>query len=630
VTALCSSGQGSYGIGVTLLRPRLLAALASATILALLLAGALGAERAAAQRLQITSFSDDRVLSRSGPTSLEPFCRRGFQLLSARFSVINVNPRPTLNPATQPAVAVVGVVPKPKSVEVMLQNLRAPGVIPTVRGTVDCMKARGRVARRAAGAGEGPATIARKRRRRVRVSPYVATAKKRVGAARAARTTFLRETCGKRNSIPSDLGFESRGATFAGATVFKRKGKIGVKAGFNTDGRDRLKLHVLCQKGKALKLKGAVSGRRAAGSDAAAAASGAGAAARRARSPLIKVAFQALQGTLRRDYPYPGSGSFGVGGNDYWLNPVPSSVPEGYSWMGRLVRPTFDFPLGLSSPLPSGGGGGDVVDEAEEACRGERGEDFDDCVDEYLRCVDLEKELGPDSGRVRRCWSAWDRAYAGGMTMIAPPPFPSTPPSTVEPFDISGLEDVVIGTIVRTRTIRVRDKRTADELDPVIPGGGTTAAACADGVDNDGDSVADDQDPGCLTGPGRTYDEEDTGEADIFDPPATCPASGSETHIRRHIYKDNHVLVRHVLDIGGSPIVDRGQGDGDFADGSLPPFQVFCTDGTVAIASVEWTTSPGGGGSPPPILEYEVTLTYVSGTGGTVPMASAPNTRAAG
>lgn len=281
------SGRRSRGRG--LLHGSRLPAFVSAMILALLLVEVLGAERATAQRLQITSFSTDRILSRSGPVTLEPFCRRSFRLLSARFSVINVNPTPTLNPATQPAVAVVGVVPKPKSVEVTLRNLRAPGVIPTVRGTVDCALATGSVARQAAGAEDGPATTAKKRRKRVKLSPYVARAKKRVGAAEAAVTKFVKQTCEERNSIPSDLGFESRSATFAGASVFKRKGEIGIKAGFNTDGPDRLKLHVLCQQGKALKLRGTVSGDRAAGS-------GAAASARRARTPLIKVAFRPFRG----------------------------------------------------------------------------------------------------------------------------------------------------------------------------------------------------------------------------------------------------------------------------------------------------------------------------------------------
>lgn len=619
------SGRRSCGTRSLLLVPRVPAAFLSATIVAVLLVGVLGAERASAQaRLQITSFSADRVLSRSAPTPLEPFCRRGFQLLSARFSVINVNPRPTLNPATQPAVAVVGVVPKTKSVEVTLQNLRAPGVTPTVRGTVDCARASGTVRRRATGAAGRPGSVAGKRRKRAKLSPYIAVAKKRVRAAGAAAgTTFVKETCGERNSIPSDLGFESRGAsTFAGATVFKRKGEIGIKAGFNTDGRDRLKLHVVCQQGKALRLKGTISGGRSAAPSAAE-------PARRARSPLIKVAFETLRGALRRDYPYPGSGSFGVGGNDYWLNPVPRSVPAGYLWMGRLVRPTFDFPLGLSTAVSPAGADGELLDEAEEACRGERGEDFDDCVDDYLRCVDLEERLGPGSDRVRRCWRAWDRSYAGGMTTVSPPPFPNNPDPSIDPFDDDGIEEVVLGLMVRTRGIRVKDRTTADEVDPVIPGG-TKTVACADGVDNDNDGLADNQDPGCLTGPGRSYDSADTGEADIFEPPATCPASGSETHIRRHTYRDNHELVRHLLEIGGVLVVDKGLSDGDFANGSLTPFSVTCTNGTVATASVEWTSTPGGGGSPPPILEYKVTLTYVSGAGGTVPMASAPNTRAPG
>lgn len=617
-------GARSFGVTLRSRRPRVLVAFGSATIAALLLIGSLGADRATAQaRLQITSFSADRVLQRSGPTPIEPFCRRGFELLSARFSVINVNPRPTLNPLTQPAVAVVGVVPKPKSVEVTLQNLRAPGVVPTVRGTVDCVRASGRVARSAAAGEEGAGTVAGKRRNRVKLAPYVATEKKRTGAASAARTTFVKKTCGKRNSLPSDLGFESRRAQFTGAKVFKRKGKIGVKAGFDTDGRDRLKLHVVCQQGESLKLKGVLSG------DRVAARSTVG-QARRARSPLIKVAFQTLRGVLRRDHPYPGSGSFGVGGNDYWLNPVPGSVPAGYSWMGRLVRPTFDFPLGLSTPAPLGGAGGGLADAAAEACDGERGEDFDDCVDDYLRCAELEERLGPDSGRVERCWRAWDRRYAGGMTTVAPPSSFDEPGSSLDPFDEEGIEEVVLGRMVRTRSIRVKDKRTADEVDPVTPGGGTRTAACSDRADNDNDGLADDQDPGCLTGPGGTYDAADTGEADIFDPPATCPASGSETHIRRHTYRDSDVLVRHLLSLNGTVIVDKAQSDADFADGNLAPFSVTCTGGTVATARVEWTTSPGGAGSPPAILEYAVTLTYVSGAGGTLPMASAPNTRAPG
>ena len=38
---------------------------------------------------------------------------------------------------------------------------------------------------------------------------------------------------------------------------------------------------------------------------------------------------------------------------------------------------------------------------------------------------------------------------------------------------------------------------------------------CSDGIDNDGDGLADAQDPGCLSGPGDTYDPNDDSELDF-------------------------------------------------------------------------------------------------------------------
>jgi hypothetical protein len=101
----------------------------------------------AAPKLQITSFTADRTLSRPGPTTVEPSCRRGFGLLGVRFNIIGVNPTPSANPATHPAVALLGMVPKPQGAAVTFQNLRAPGISVTIRGTADCTKITGNARR---------------------------------------------------------------------------------------------------------------------------------------------------------------------------------------------------------------------------------------------------------------------------------------------------------------------------------------------------------------------------------------------------------------------------------------------------------------------------------------------------
>ena len=55
-----------------------------------------------------------------------------------------------------------------------------------------------------------------------------------------------------------------------------------------------------------------------------------------------------------------------------------------------------------------------------------------------------------------------------------------------------------------------------DETNPAT----TARAACADGADNDGDGVADAADPGCLSGPGGAYNPNDNDE--------TNPSSGNQ------------------------------------------------------------------------------------------------------
>jgi len=101
----------------------------------------------AAPKFQITSFSSDRTLSRPGPSTVEPSCRRGFSLLDVRFNIIGVNPTPTANPATHPAVALLSIVAKPNGAAVTFRNLRAPGISVTIRGTADCTKITGNARR---------------------------------------------------------------------------------------------------------------------------------------------------------------------------------------------------------------------------------------------------------------------------------------------------------------------------------------------------------------------------------------------------------------------------------------------------------------------------------------------------
>ena len=81
-------------------------------------------------------------------------------------------------------------------------------------------------------------------------------------------------------------------------------------------------------------------------------------------------------------------------------------------------------------------------------------------------------------------------------------------------------------------------------------GGGTDLAACEDGIDNDGDGVADRDDPGCLSGPGGAYNPNDDDESDrrVEAGAAALPRTGTEVLL---------TLMGGLLALGGGMALRR-------------------------------------------------------------------------
>lgn len=560
----------------------------------------------AAPKLQITSFSIDRTLTKTGPTTVEPFCRRGFSLLGVRFNVIGVSPTPSADPATHPQVALLGMVPKPKGARLTFQNLRAPGITVTIRATADCTRVSGSVrsSRRGAdprgGGGGSPG-----------LSPYVVEVEKRV---KDPGETTLRASCERDNSIPSDIGFESKnGAAFAGADFFERRGTIGVEAGFRTEGEDTMGLNVVCQQGIGLRVAGTVgeTGReRAWGSGPAAGAS-------RTSTPSLSVQFlNRLPAVEHAGTPFAGATTLLDGGpRTVWGNPIPGLVPQGGAWIGRglLDLGGLDRALATRAGLVEYVNMIAMVVGAAVAVAGELNSST---VKKTSLRVDDDRQ--PDQAAAPG-GGAGQTDTDGDGVLDANDNCPAVSNPDQADSDGDGVGDAC------------ESVTKCNDIEEVILRRDLLAPRATRPKDNDGDGLANENDPGCQTAQGGAYDPNDHNEGDFGSTTAECPdAVNGKLHTIKMF--ESGTLVRHILRVSGVIRVDKGQGEAgsaDFADGALAPFQITCSNGTVANAATTWTTNGAPEGGQTPLIQYRIELTYVSGPGGgSFDYRVAPNTRA--
>lgn len=122
-----------------------------------------------------------------------------------------------------------------------------------------------------------------------------------------------------------------------------------------------------------------------------------------------------------------------------------------------------------------------------------------------------------------------------GVADSADPGCLSGPGGTYDPND-DDERDGVIGT--------ARERDAGDGDDDERDG----AAQCADGRDNDGDGVSDRDDPGCLSGPGGTYDPNDDDESDSRREAGSLPMTGTDVLL---------TLMAGLLMLGGGAELRR-------------------------------------------------------------------------
>jgi TolA-binding protein len=129
---------------------------------------------------------------------------------------------------------------------------------------------------------------------------------------------------------------------------------------------------------------------------------------------------------------------------------------------------------------------------------------------------------------------------------------------------------------------------------------------CEDETDNDGDGLIDEADPGCLTGPGGTYDGDDASEEDQH-VDIDCSVGNHDLTI----VNDNNApllgIDRHFLKRGTSIIVELAQGDAGFSSGSTTINDFPCPGST---ATVSWTVTA----VPPKTVRVSYRIQYSVGT----------------
>ena len=490
--------------------------------MAAIFATALAGTAAAKPKLELKSFQSDRTIQPGQTSALKISCGKGFQFLSTRFRSTTLPTDPS-NPATRPAFELLGMVPEEKGTQLTLNNV---GSVPvTVLGTADCTRVKGKIAR------EGGSAEASAKKKKPKLTTYVNEKSKKVSGsrARAAKTTTLKVTCNKKNSIPTDIGFKSKSSEFAGASYFKKKGDLGIKGRFNSNGNDKLKLYAACTKGKLLKLKGKVTKGTLAG------AATAPTAKTSAKTSKLTINYGQTEGALQSDVPFTGVDRFVDTKQRRLLSaPVPTSLPSGDLWLARgYLEPTSPSrgtglagPAGVFIPIDFLKLFGVTEREQKQA--------------------DLEVFLRASlAGRLDGPWTVKDGRAPGALN------------------GVNGGGG------------------------PGGGGGGGDTEKCEDGKDNDGDGAIDAADPGCQTGPGGTYDPKDHGEDDQGFT-INCAAVGFQTATS---FTVGTSMIRHRLRnlTNGANVIDRGSGAGDFDSGLVSLGTSLCGSGS--NVSVEWTRS---------------------------------------
>ena len=183
-------------------------------------------------------------------------------------------------------------------------------------------------------------------------------------------------------------------------------------------------------------------------------------------------------------------------------------------------------------------------------------------------------------------------------------------------FELGASEDFARKTGLTTPR-RVENIGAGDDTPP----GDGAKDKCEDGNDNDGDGAVDADDPGCRTGPGGAYDPDDHGEDDVGVSLA-CPGPASGGRV--YTITQNNVgstMVRHLLRLLGTFVVERASSDADFASGSVTGLSSMCSFGTTVSVDVSWTVSGT-------TVVYEITMFGTTGTGGdAVPASARASTR---
>ena len=506
----------------------------------LVVLGATAPAEAAKPKLEITSFSSDRALRGGQSSSLTASCRRGFELLSTRFELIDVNPTPNLNPATHPRIAVTGVEPAAKGVTLSLRSLSAAGVRATVRGTADCTKASGRVPR--PGSRRAPAASAEKKGKKFVMDTFVRSTTKKVkgGAAGAAASKQLKLSCGRGNAIPSDIGYGSRRNAFRGASFVEKKGRIVAQGEFDTSGgKDKLRFDLVCQRAKGIELKGQVAK--------------AGAAARGAipsavplrKANRIKILFEPVGMSGQSNVPFPGVDAFvDLVPRTFWMPPVPVRAPAELIWSGRLL---FDpsaadarVPASRSATaIPAADGGDD--DPLPAIVLHQIPEDNEDLVVGFVAYfIGIVEATRLDER---------DRALNRRIPL----------PEEID-TDLDGIHDGPDN----CRTVHNPDQKDSDgdgigdaceDDSPGPPGDDPpdddpppSGPECSDGLDNNGDGVIDLADFGCLFG-------QDTTERYISKPFTLPGDSAANTNFYQYKPRDSETPVEpsmgYRIAIGG-------------------------------------------------------------------------------
>jgi hypothetical protein len=537
---------------------------------------------ARAQTLSITSFDRDSTLTPGRTTSIAPSCGRTFSLLGTRFRVFTQSANPN-DPRNQPAIVLRAVVPEPNGARFTFRNVGTG--VGLIRATADCVAVRDGGNRRLSTAGRrsraGPARLTTKVLTKERRLRRRSARGRRAGASAPIMT--VGRTCG-RNSTPGDFGFESRRSEFAGARLFERRGRVGIRARFRAQRPDTLALHLVCVKGRRMIVRGAIAGAGAARSAQPAGTGRPGIAVRYFRiraDHLADLPFAGLQ-TLRDPTP-----------RAIWMSPWPASIPPGASVAGRGFLETGQV------ARPTAQGAGDLVD----------------ALFEYLAEVHGINRLFP----------------------FRPPPAP--PPDA---FGDIGFQEVIVAGYTGVGSLSGDDRRTPTPAGPSAtpigtpppgapppgtppPGGPGEppppgVAECADGVDNtDPDTAVDEADRGCLNGPGGVYVPADVSELDIGFTLA-CPADGTAQRIvplnDSGTVMDSHVLRR--LTPPEDILVQRLSGDSDFASGSENLGDALCGPGSTT--TVDWTVNGTQ-------VVYEVNVVSSGATAGTRALDVAANTR---